>query len=101
MARHAEDNLASQGFISKIDRPINLILGYNTEVPADLDQERTLVIGDCSKKHRETAKFFFPGCPHIAGTTTIAEVIKSLVLGEDFPDFSYLPYSLRPILNER
>lgn len=98
--RFGLDKLATEGFISKIDKPINLILGFNTRVPTNLNQKMTLVIGDCAKEHKNRARVFFPGCPHIMAATSLSEVIKSLLRGEKLPDFSYLPYSFQPIYQD-
>jgi uncharacterized protein (DUF362 family) len=95
--RFALDRLATEGIISKLDKPINLILGFNTQVPDNLSWERTLVIGDCAKEHAKRARVFFPGCPHTMASVTVSATIKALVEKHQVPDWSFLPYHLRPI----
>ena len=94
--RFALDRLGTEGVISKLKAPVNLILGFRTEVPENLDWERTFVIGDCAKEHAEKARAFFPGCPHCPASITLSATIKAMVEKSKIPDWSCLPYYLRP-----
>lgn len=90
------DKMAGKGVIAKIDKPINLILGFNTHVPESLDSERTWVIGDCARQNMDKGRAFFPGCPHIVAYYALPLSVEAFLQGEKFPDFSYLPHYLRP-----
>ena len=99
--RFGLDRLAARGIIDRLDRPINLVVGFNTEVPPDIDWQRTLVIGDCTRDHMDKARVFFPGCPHLGAAASVSTVIESVVNGTEMPDFHYLTPNFRPLIKPR
>ena len=99
--RFGLDRLAAMGTLAKLDRPINLVIGFNTEVPPDIDWERTLVIGDCTRDHMDKARVFFPGCPHLGAASSVSTVIESIINGTEMPDFHYLTPNFKPLVKRK
>lgn len=61
----------------------------------DVDKIRFLLSDP--KEHAEKARVFFPGCPHCPASVTLSATIRALVEKHKVPDWSFLPYHLRPI----
>lgn len=99
--RFGLDRLANEGIIERIDAPINIVVGFKTKVPPDLDWERTLVIGDCTADHMDKARVFFPGCPHLGAAASVSSTIESIVNGTELPDFHYLPPFYKPLVKRK